>query len=160
MTAPLSDKPLLHILALSGGKDSSALAVFMKDKAPEMGYVFCAPFPIRDSLRHESNGTGSSRQRPRSSRCSPYALHGGDQAPPHEGRGMRLGLFARFHFGYGAAPRMRLQSYLLGELKPVAKNRHEAVNDMLEGVHVIVEQHDLRVPAENRPRTLIGPDFR
>lgn len=30
-----------HILALSGGKDSSALAVFMKDKVPEMEYVFC-----------------------------------------------------------------------------------------------------------------------
>jgi 3'-phosphoadenosine 5'-phosphosulfate sulfotransferase (PAPS reductase)/FAD synthetase len=30
-----------HILALSGGKDSSALAVFMKDRVPEMEYVFC-----------------------------------------------------------------------------------------------------------------------
>ena len=30
-----------HILSLSGGKDSSALAVFMKDKIPEMEYVFC-----------------------------------------------------------------------------------------------------------------------
>lgn len=30
-----------HILALSGGKDSSALAVYMKDKVPEMEYVFC-----------------------------------------------------------------------------------------------------------------------
>ena len=26
MTAPLSDKPVRHILALSGGKDSSTLA--------------------------------------------------------------------------------------------------------------------------------------
>ena len=41
MTAPLSDKPVRHILALSGGKDSSALAVFMKDKVPEMEHVFC-----------------------------------------------------------------------------------------------------------------------
>ncbi len=41
MTAPLSDKPVRHILALSGGKDSSALAVFMKDKVPDMEYVFC-----------------------------------------------------------------------------------------------------------------------
>ena len=41
MTAPLSDKPVRHILALSGGKDSSALAVFMKDKVPEMEYGFC-----------------------------------------------------------------------------------------------------------------------
>ncbi len=41
MTAPLSDKPVRYILALSGGKDSSALAVFMKDKVPDMEYVFC-----------------------------------------------------------------------------------------------------------------------
>jgi len=32
---------LRHILSLSGGKDSSALAVFMKDKIPQMEYVFC-----------------------------------------------------------------------------------------------------------------------
>jgi 3'-phosphoadenosine 5'-phosphosulfate sulfotransferase (PAPS reductase)/FAD synthetase len=30
-----------HILSLSGGKDSSALAVFMRGKVPEMEYVFC-----------------------------------------------------------------------------------------------------------------------
>ena len=30
-----------HILSLSGGKDSSALAAFMKGKVPEMEYVFC-----------------------------------------------------------------------------------------------------------------------
>lgn len=30
-----------HILNLSGGKDSTALAVFMKDKVPDMEYVFC-----------------------------------------------------------------------------------------------------------------------
>ena len=40
MTAPLSDKPVRHILALSGGKDSSALAVFMKDKVSDMEDVF------------------------------------------------------------------------------------------------------------------------
>ena len=37
----LADKTVRHILALSGGKDSSALAVFMKDKVPDMEYVFC-----------------------------------------------------------------------------------------------------------------------
>ena len=36
-----SPKPIRHILALSGGKDSSALAVYMKDKVPQMEYVFC-----------------------------------------------------------------------------------------------------------------------
>ena len=41
MNKPYSDKPVRHILALSGGKDSSALAVFMKDKVPDMEYVFC-----------------------------------------------------------------------------------------------------------------------
>lgn len=30
-----------HILGLSGGKDSSALAVYMRDRVPEMEYVFC-----------------------------------------------------------------------------------------------------------------------
>lgn len=30
-----------HILSLSGGKDSSALAVFMRGKIPDMEYVFC-----------------------------------------------------------------------------------------------------------------------
>jgi 3'-phosphoadenosine 5'-phosphosulfate sulfotransferase (PAPS reductase)/FAD synthetase len=30
-----------HVLSLSGGKDSSALAVHMKDRVPEMKYVFC-----------------------------------------------------------------------------------------------------------------------
>ncbi len=30
-----------HIMNLSGGKDSTALTVFMKDKVPNMEYVFC-----------------------------------------------------------------------------------------------------------------------
>ena len=30
-----------HILSLSGGKDSTALAIFMRDKVSEMEYVFC-----------------------------------------------------------------------------------------------------------------------
>ena len=30
-----------HILSLSGGKDSTALALYMKDRVPEMEYVFC-----------------------------------------------------------------------------------------------------------------------
>lgn len=30
-----------HILALSGGKDSTALALYMRDRVPEMEYVFC-----------------------------------------------------------------------------------------------------------------------
>ena len=41
MSPTPSGKPVRHILALSGGKDSSALAVFMKDKVPDMEYVFC-----------------------------------------------------------------------------------------------------------------------
>lgn len=35
------DKRVRHILALSGGKDSTALAVYMKGKVHEMEYVFC-----------------------------------------------------------------------------------------------------------------------
>src|SRR6202162_3783546 len=30
-----------HILCMSGGKDSTALALFMRDRVPEMEYVFC-----------------------------------------------------------------------------------------------------------------------
>lgn len=30
-----------HILNLSGGKDSTALAIYLKDRIPEMEYVFC-----------------------------------------------------------------------------------------------------------------------
>lgn len=35
------DKPVRHVLALSGGKDSSALAVYLLDKVPNLEYVFC-----------------------------------------------------------------------------------------------------------------------
>jgi 3'-phosphoadenosine 5'-phosphosulfate sulfotransferase (PAPS reductase)/FAD synthetase len=37
----MAEKKLRHILSLSGGKDSSALAVYMKGRVPEMEYVFC-----------------------------------------------------------------------------------------------------------------------
>lgn len=30
-----------HILSLSGGKDSTALAIYMRDRIPQMEYVFC-----------------------------------------------------------------------------------------------------------------------
>ena len=30
-----------HILALSGGKDSAALAIHLRDRIPQMEYVFC-----------------------------------------------------------------------------------------------------------------------
>jgi len=33
--------PVRHILSLSGGKDSAALAVYMRDREPAMEYVFC-----------------------------------------------------------------------------------------------------------------------
>lgn len=35
-----ASKPLRHILSLSGGKDSTALAIYMRDRVPEMEYVF------------------------------------------------------------------------------------------------------------------------
>lgn len=37
----MTDKPARHILSLSGGKDSTALAIFMRDRVPEMEYIFC-----------------------------------------------------------------------------------------------------------------------
>ena len=38
---PSPEKVTRHILALSGGKDSTALALYMNGKVPEMEYVFC-----------------------------------------------------------------------------------------------------------------------
>lgn len=38
-TAPV--KRVRHVLGLSGGKDSSALAIYMRDRVPEMEYFFC-----------------------------------------------------------------------------------------------------------------------
>ncbi len=35
------DQQLRHVCGISGGKDSSALAVYMRDKVPEMEYFFC-----------------------------------------------------------------------------------------------------------------------
>jgi 3'-phosphoadenosine 5'-phosphosulfate sulfotransferase (PAPS reductase)/FAD synthetase len=37
----MSQKATRHIVCLSGGKDSSALAVYMRDRVPQMEYVFC-----------------------------------------------------------------------------------------------------------------------
>ena len=34
-------QPKRHVLGLSGGKDSAALAIFMRDKVPEMEFFFC-----------------------------------------------------------------------------------------------------------------------
>lgn len=35
-----TEKPVRHILSLSGGKDSAALAIYMRDRVPEMEYIF------------------------------------------------------------------------------------------------------------------------
>jgi len=35
-----NDKPVRHLLGLSGGKDSAALAIYMRDTVPEMEYYF------------------------------------------------------------------------------------------------------------------------
>ena len=34
-------EPVRHICGISGGKDSSALAVYMRRRVPEMEYFFC-----------------------------------------------------------------------------------------------------------------------
>ncbi len=36
-----ADRPVRHILSLSGGKDSTALEIYMRDRIPELEYVFC-----------------------------------------------------------------------------------------------------------------------
>ncbi|HEU4326451.1 MAG TPA: phosphoadenosine phosphosulfate reductase family protein [Roseiflexaceae bacterium] len=38
---PWADRPGRHIVSLSGGKDSTALAIFLRDKIPQLEYVFC-----------------------------------------------------------------------------------------------------------------------
>jgi hypothetical protein len=35
-----SEKPVKHILSLSGGKDSAALAIYLRDRVPQMEYIF------------------------------------------------------------------------------------------------------------------------
>jgi 3'-phosphoadenosine 5'-phosphosulfate sulfotransferase (PAPS reductase)/FAD synthetase len=39
MTDP--EKPVRHIVSLSGGKDSTALAIYLRDRIPKLEYVFC-----------------------------------------------------------------------------------------------------------------------
>lgn len=44
MTDQNGDRPMegaRHILGLSGGKDSTALAIYLRDRVPEMEYLFC-----------------------------------------------------------------------------------------------------------------------
>lgn len=36
-----TDRPVRHILSLSGGKDSTALAIYTRDRIPNLEYVFC-----------------------------------------------------------------------------------------------------------------------
>lgn len=40
MTEAQPKKPIRHLLGLSGGKDSAALAIYMRNKVPEMEYFF------------------------------------------------------------------------------------------------------------------------
>lgn len=40
-TARTETAPIRHVLGLSGGKDSSALALYMRDRVPDMEYFFC-----------------------------------------------------------------------------------------------------------------------
>jgi 3'-phosphoadenosine 5'-phosphosulfate sulfotransferase (PAPS reductase)/FAD synthetase len=41
MTSDATTPPPRHILSLSGGKDSTALAIYMHDRMPDLEYVFC-----------------------------------------------------------------------------------------------------------------------
>lgn len=36
-----ADRPVRHVLGLSGGKDSAALAIYLRDRVPQMEYFFC-----------------------------------------------------------------------------------------------------------------------
>lgn len=37
----MGDKQVRHVMGISGGKDSAALAIYMRDRVPEMEYFFC-----------------------------------------------------------------------------------------------------------------------
>lgn len=37
----MSERPVRHIVSLSGGKDSTALAIYLRDRIPNLEYVFC-----------------------------------------------------------------------------------------------------------------------
>jgi 3'-phosphoadenosine 5'-phosphosulfate sulfotransferase (PAPS reductase)/FAD synthetase len=39
-SAPAEPEKVRHILSLSGGKDSAALAIYMRDRVPDMEYIF------------------------------------------------------------------------------------------------------------------------
>lgn len=41
MPANAQDQPVRHILSLSGGKDSTALAIYLRDRISDLEYVFC-----------------------------------------------------------------------------------------------------------------------
>lgn len=41
MSDKLSSQPVRHIVSLSGGKDSTALAIYLRDRIPDLEYVFC-----------------------------------------------------------------------------------------------------------------------
>lgn len=41
MTEKSEEVPTRHVLGISGGKDSAALAVYMRDRVPQMEYFFC-----------------------------------------------------------------------------------------------------------------------
>lgn len=41
MADPLGSTRVRHIVSLSGGKDSTALAIYLRDRIPELEYVFC-----------------------------------------------------------------------------------------------------------------------
>lgn len=41
MAAEWAARPGRHIVSLSGGKDSTALAIFLRDKIPQLEYIFC-----------------------------------------------------------------------------------------------------------------------
>ena len=38
---PQREQTMRHVMGISGGKDSSALAIYMRDRVPEMEYFFC-----------------------------------------------------------------------------------------------------------------------
>jgi 3'-phosphoadenosine 5'-phosphosulfate sulfotransferase (PAPS reductase)/FAD synthetase len=69
--ATANDGETRHIVSLSGGKDSTALAIFMRQQYPELPieYVFCDTGA--ELLKHWSISSASKRCLGKKSRASP-----------------------------------------------------------------------------------------
>ena len=74
------EKPVRHLLGLSGGKDSAALAIYMRDKIPEMEYFFAdTGAELPETLEFVDSNGFQQKISQLVSRSTKLAAHGGDR---------------------------------------------------------------------------------